>query len=526
MRSCFRISCSVLLLMTITTSTAAQSEPFALGQCASRFPDVAGLEDGGFVAVWVEDAQIPDSEFFGRVIWGQIFAADGLPRSPRMRLAPTAEEPFAVRVAPANDGGFVIAFREDDRLRLVHFTPDQAGGSDSVLGPWNRAHPALAAGDDDFLSLVSTQDENEFQVIRFLPSGSVTSTGTLRREENVSLRGFAATVLADGDSAIAYQVFPPPMPAQIPIANETRPLRLQRFSAAGVPVGEPRRLAENAAHADLAARPDGGLVLVYLEATESGSTRLIAEVLDAGLETVERIQVKKIETFPSPVVSVSPNGETFTIVWRELIQTPPSTPRDPRNRLVARTFDVDGTLRGSLTLATDLVAEGGVAPNRAFLPRLTHLDSGRIAGAWWHQAEPPLDRPADACSVSEGAFVRTVDPLPPCPEGTLCLQEDRFAVSVAWTDPRTGNSGVGSPIPVTDDTGTFWFFQAENLELMVKVLDARAVNGHFWVFFGSLTDVEFELIVTDLLTGDSRSYTNPPFEMAGRADTLAFDGTP
>ena len=57
---------------------------------------------------------------------------------------------------------------------------------------------------------------------------------------------------------------------------------------------------------------------------------------------------------------------------------------------------------------------------------------------------------------------------------------------------------------------------------MVKVLDGRAVNGHFWVFSGALSDVAYTLTVTDLATGKSKTYVNAPHQLASRADTAAF----
>ncbi|HEX2163643.1 MAG TPA: hypothetical protein VHM02_06815, partial [Thermoanaerobaculia bacterium] len=99
--------------------------------------------------------------------------------------------------------------------------------------------------------------------------------------------------------------------------------------------------------------------------------------------------------------------------------------------------------------------------------------------------------------------------------------DGRFAVEVAWEEPG-GDAGSGRRLPLTDDTGAFWFFRADNPELVVKVLDARVVNGRFWVFFGSLTDVGFELTVTDTATGESRRYDNPQGHFASRGDTAAF----
>ncbi len=104
---------------------------------------------------------------------------------------------------------------------------------------------------------------------------------------------------------------------------------------------------------------------------------------------------------------------------------------------------------------------------------------------------------------------------------TQCLRGERFAVNVAWTDFE-GGQGLGRPVPLTDDTGAFWFFDVDNLELMVKVLDGRPVNGAYWVFYGALSDVEFDLGVTDTITGSTRVYRNEAGRFASRGDTLAF----
>ncbi|HUG75365.1 MAG TPA: hypothetical protein VMM81_06815, partial [Acidimicrobiia bacterium] len=91
-----------------------------------------------------------------------------------------------------------------------------------------------------------------------------------------------------------------------------------------------------------------------------------------------------------------------------------------------------------------------------------------------------------------------------------------------WASP-TG-SGRGTAVSLTDDTGYFWFFDAANVEAVIKVLDACPLNTRFWVFAGGLTDVEVEMRVTDTATGEVVTYVNPQ----GTAfqpiqDTSAFD---
>lgn len=85
----------------------------------------------------------------------------------------------------------------------------------------------------------------------------------------------------------------------------------------------------------------------------------------------------------------------------------------------------------------------------------------------------------------------------------LCLG-GRFLVRVIW---RAGEAqGAGQPVPLTRDTGAFWFFDRENLELVVKALDACDPFGRHWVFLSGLTDVEVEVQVLDAVTGDRRVY--------------------
>ncbi|MDQ5858566.1 MAG: hypothetical protein M3542_09880 [Acidobacteriota bacterium] len=108
---------------------------------------------------------------------------------------------------------------------------------------------------------------------------------------------------------------------------------------------------------------------------------------------------------------------------------------------------------------------------------------------------------------------------------TLCLNAERFRVDVRWRVPSQGTSGVGTALPLTGDTGYFWFFSSNNIELVVKVVDGRAFNGHFWVFYGALSDVEYTITVTDMTTGAARTYTNPQGRLASVADTAAFADT-
>jgi hypothetical protein len=110
---------------------------------------------------------------------------------------------------------------------------------------------------------------------------------------------------------------------------------------------------------------------------------------------------------------------------------------------------------------------------------------------------------------------------------TLCLNQDRFQVRADWA--TESDAGAGHAQLLTDDTGYFWFFNSDNVEMVVKVLDAcQPPFDRFWVFAGGLTDVEVTLTVTDTQTGVTHPpYFNPlrtPFQPI--QDTSAFATCP
>lgn len=119
-----------------------------------------------------------------------------------------------------------------------------------------------------------------------------------------------------------------------------------------------------------------------------------------------------------------------------------------------------------------------------------------------------------------GAVKRSTS-LSACPTGTLCLNAGRFSVSASFI--ASTSSGRGTAVPLTSDTGYFWFFSSGNVEMVIKVVDGRAVNNHFWVFAGGLTNVDTTITVTDTQTGRVKTYHNPAnTAFQPIQDTVAF----
>src|SRR5205807_4156879 len=58
---------------------------------------------------------------------------------------------------------------------------------------------------------------------------------------------------------------------------------------------------------------------------------------------------------------------------------------------------------------------------------------------------------------------------------SLCLADGRFAVTATYAT-ASGPSGAAQAVPLTPNTGYFWFFSAGNVEAVVKILDGCALD--------------------------------------------------
>ena len=165
----------------------------------------------------------------------------------------------------------------------------------------------------------------------------------------------------------------------------------------------------------------------------------------------------------------------------------------PDDRVIASASDLDDgcsviDYHGARVEGNRIVIEGSILTSVItclFIPQAER-----------HSFELPL-LPVGDYTVEVVVEGRTADsaPLQVRERTELLLRDLRFVVEVTWNDPRVG-TGQGKAVPLTDESGGFWFFAKENLEVTVKLLDGRAVNGHFWVFLASMTDVGFTLKVT------------------------------
>lgn len=128
--------------------------------------------------------------------------------------------------------------------------------------------------------------------------------------------------------------------------------------------------------------------------------------------------------------------------------------------------------------------------------------------------------------------IGSTDPCVPS-STTLCVSKSgndrRFEVRVQFRSSATNGQGGAvstNSIGLTRG-GMFWFFNATNPEMLVKILDGCAVNSRFWVYLAATTNVEFTATVRDTHTGRLRTYLNPLNTAAVPVqDTSAFATCP
>jgi hypothetical protein len=183
----------------------------------------------------------------------------------------------------------------------------------------------------------------------------------------------------------------------------------------------------------------------------------------------------------------------------------------------------------------DAVIEIDDAPARVTATQVAELESflGELRPAASPALRAAIDRERAAIGLggiaglsAEQALARLGKLTCVADATTLCLAAGRMRVEAAW-ETRQGARGQGRATALTADTGTFWFFDAANVEAIVKVVDACTLNDRRWFFAAGLTDVRVVTTVTDTATGAVKTYTNPQGRrFAPVQDTEAFDCTP
>jgi hypothetical protein len=148
---------------------------------------------------------------------------------------------------------------------------------------------------------------------------------------------------------------------------------------------------------------------------------------------------------------------------------------------------------------------------------LLAMGAGQLAG---------LQPPAGVAQAERSAIIASRQACVPS-STALCLTGDRFQVEASFQTAQ-GSGGEAKGVELTEEAGYFWFFDEDNVEIVLKVVDACVPPfNRFWVFVAGLTNVEVTIRVTDTETGQDKSYFNPQGQRLGPIqDTNAFATCP
>jgi hypothetical protein len=259
------------------------------------------------------------------------------------------------------------------------------------------------------------------------------------------------------------------------------------------------------------------------EIAEPGCFRIFAQNLVTSTVTIADGAVWKqprwcCDPVVDPVVDVPP-GRTVAVQFN--VENTSATAATLQFQFEGRTGDGRD---GEVTVRLDGQSPGepvlGQVSLAAGAQTTVEVEAALLADAPGEAQNVLLVNSADD-SILSSVLLRSF--APGCTPGdtALCLQGGRFKVQASWRTPQ-GDTGVGHAVAITPDTGYFWFFNPENIEVVLKVLDARSFTDFWWVFYGALSNVEYTLTVTDTVTGQTKSYINPQGVLASIADTQAI----
>ncbi|MEE8526204.1 MAG: hypothetical protein V3T72_19880 [Thermoanaerobaculia bacterium] len=471
-------------------------------------PEVAVGPAGEFAVVWV---------FFPAGFQGRGFAADGTPGD-EFVIAPSADARVPatdLAMTAAADGEFVVVWNgvEPGGTPL---RPDTVGQRYAVDG--------TAVGE----GLVATEG---LETSRFRPAVAKGPSGEL------------VVVWSGSEADEATSVF--------------LDIRGRRYDPDGAAVGDVFQINTDTTGPQVvpavAIGPGGDFLVVWRTVAAGGlgvGTDVHGRLYDAGGKPLTgefAVNSYTLGSQTQPAVAAAPDGR-FLVVWETSLSDGPDT---SQASIRGQLYDSDGAAvggelqvnshaprsQGNPTVAAG--PEGGFVvawedAERSIRARVLAADASPLGDDF--QVNTTADGVLGAPAVSvgsgseavivwdhEGSEQRSLEssirgrrfrlqPPPPCADARfLCLGDDgRFKVEVAWTD-FAGGSGSGRRVGGsmrTADSGFFYFFDADNWEILIKILDGCGVNGHYWVFAAATTNVGYTITVTDTVTGQDRVYAN------------------
>ncbi|HSG38216.1 MAG TPA: hypothetical protein VLE27_01145 [Thermoanaerobaculia bacterium] len=470
-------------------------------------PDVARDAAGNFVVVWA-DTGLGTGQY---QVMARLFAPSGAPKSGEILVWPVSHPDPRPRVAMTPQGAFVVVWMNESGVSMRRFDrfaePNSAAFPVAPEASADKHSPDVAMDAAGNAAVVWAQDDSQRIFLQRFDAEDRPLEAPVRVDQaSVGRRGNPRVALnAAGSILVTW--------------NDRRELDVyvRRFDGPSGSWGP-----ERPAHTATTGQQDSGAPALYPE----GDGLVVYQ--DQSLNTVF---VHRLDVTGAPAGSATAIGNAFLDALPDVAVASNGTALAVWS---GDGFDGSG-IHGSLFTRDGEPVDlpfliSTPSPVNDWYPSVAGGAAEGFVVAWGNgDLTPtfPITTPVPTQNGRDGSlfgvFARVLGDGR-CLAGSevLCLRGGRFEARVTWTNPATGETGVGRALPLTADTGALWFFNEDNLELVVKVLDGGAVNGHFWVYYGALSDVRYILEVTDTETGKKKIYRNPPRRLASRADINAF----
>jgi len=290
----------------------------------------------------------------------------------------------------------------------------------------------------------------------------------------------------------------------------------RRYDHVGVALGSEFVVNEHRAGdqslCDVAMDDAGNWVVTWADAEgPPNGSEIVYRRFDAGgapLTPELKANQHAAEGQSEPTIAMDARGN-FVIAWHDFLLA-----NGEFSEVMARLFRPDGT-----PLGDEFRVSLGAPEDYDELPNVALSSNGSFLVTWQGWRETGHDEVYD---IEARRFFRGCRPEA---EG-LELHGGRFEVCAGYRTPA-GAQGVGEPIPLTAESGGFWFFTPENLEVVLKLLDGCGTNGNFWIYSAGLTDLEVTVGVIDTWSGQTWVFDNDqatPFPPIGEITSLPVCG--
>jgi hypothetical protein len=469
-------------------------------------PRVIFGPDGGKAVVWFQQGN------GGTIICVQFFDAEGRPLTDPLLVNQVAGDNRTPTAAFDDQGRLHILWTRDEgdfayqggRLGLAAAqgssvlgrTFDKNGqpqSGESTVTSGATGESAQPETDSDLAgnSVVVWQDGGKIRA-RLLDANGNPRSGTF--DVNTGNLGSdpALAVSGSGDFAVVWQGVSGGGPA----------IFVRRYTDDGAPKanGEVVSTAGSPAHAAVAIDDAGNFVVAWDAEGASGRDIFTQRYAANGTKSggIRQANANASGDQTNPRVDVNSKGR-FAVVWESTEGAPSNAASIQGQSVLGRVFTPQGEPeRAETEIAT---ADAGTTPQK---PDVSLSDDEDMAVVYERRSPG---------GQSQGIFRKDVAIIAPPGEcvvddNTLCLAGGRFRVTALWEEPGTRVVTQARAETLTGDTGFFWFFNPDNVEVVVKALGACPVNTRFWVFAAGLTNVEVTLRVDDVITGQSNTYFN------------------